>query len=220
MKVTIADTQWRLLPERAAYWIEAGCLVVADAHFGKAAAFRVRGVPVPAGTTTENLRRLARLIEQVRPRRIVFLGDLFHARESHAPETLRAMCAWRTRHRDCELVLVEGNHDLKAGAPPAELGLRIEAEPWRCGPLAFCHHPQAVDGATVVAGHLHPCVTLYGRANDAIRMPCFWLRADLVVLPAFGEFTGGASIVREAGDRVIGVADDRVFEIPALTRAA
>jgi hypothetical protein len=35
------------------------------------------------------------------------------------------------------------------------------------------------------------------------------------VLPAFGAFTGGATIDREEGDRVIAVADDRIVEVPA-----
>ena len=67
----------------------------------------------------------------------------------------------------------------------------------------------------MVAGHLHPCVRLYGAANDSVRLPCFWQRDDLLTLPAFGEFTGGSPIAREAGDRVLAVADDRLIEIPS-----
>jgi DNA ligase-associated metallophosphoesterase len=214
---TIAGIEWRLLPERAAYWHDGACLVIADAHFGKAAAFRARGVPVPQGTTHDNLKRLTALIARLRPRRLVFLGDLFHARESHAPETIEAMSVWRRQHAVLDLVLVEGNHDRHAGTPPAALGVRVEAEPWLCGDIAFCHHPQHAAGHTVVAGHLHPCVRLHGRAGESLRLPCFWLRDGLVVLPAFGDFTGGAAVTREDGDRVIGVADDRLFEIPAVS---
>jgi hypothetical protein len=35
-----------------------------------------------------------------------------------------------------------------------------------------------------------------------------------MVLPAFGEFTGGALVDREDGDRVFGSADGRLYEIP------
>jgi metallophosphoesterase superfamily enzyme len=92
--------------------------------------------------------------------------------------------------------------------------VRVEHEPWRLGPLALCHHPQRVSAAHVLAGHLHPCVRLHGGACDSVRLPCFWIRAELTLLPAFGEFTGGAPIVREAGDHVVGVADGRLFPLP------
>jgi DNA ligase-associated metallophosphoesterase len=211
---------WRLLPQRAALIEATRSLVVADAHFGKAAAFRARGVPVPRGTTDDNLARLDALIECWCARRLVLLGDLFHARESHAAPTIDAMRAWRERHAALEIVLVEGNHDRHAGAPPAALGLRVEAEPWRSDGVAFCHHPRRIAGAMVVAGHLHPCVRLHGRADQSVRLPCFWLRDGLIVLPAFGEFTGGAAIARADGDRVVAIADDRLYEIPRLNRAA
>jgi len=84
------------------------------------------------------------------------------------------------------------------------MGIEVVEEPWIVQGVALCHHPQQVARSAVVAGHLHPCVRLYGAANDTVRLPCFWLRTDLLMLPAFGGFTGGAPIVREAGDRVLG----------------
>jgi len=210
----IGGADWQLFAAPAALHVASRTLVVADAHFGKAAAFRARGVPVPQGTTTANLARLTTAIEAIRPRTLVFLGDLFHARESHAPATLAALAQWRAVHDGLEMVLVEGNHDRRAGPPPAALRLRVECEPWFACGVAFCHHPQRIDAAAVVAGHLHPCMRLRGRGDDGLRLPCFWLREGLAILPAFGEFTGGAPIVREPGDRVVAVAEGRLFDVP------
>jgi metallophosphoesterase superfamily enzyme len=39
-------------------------------------------------------------------------------------------------------VLVRGNHDSRAGDPPASLGIRVVDEPFAVGPFAACHHPQ------------------------------------------------------------------------------
>jgi DNA ligase-associated metallophosphoesterase len=220
LDVILGGAHFTLLGGQAALWRERGWLVVADAHFGKAAVFRARGVPVPQGTTSDNLARLDALIAAHAPRGIVFLGDLFHAREAHAPATLARLADWRARHAALDLVLVEGNHDRHAGPPPARLGLRVEAEPWCVDGLAFCHHPQTVAGASALAGHLHPAVRLSGRADDAVRLPCFWLRDGLTVLPAFGAFTGGASIARAPGERVIALAEGRLYEVPPLRSAA
>ena len=208
-----------LSAERTAFWCERRWLVVADVHFGKAATFRALGVPVPHGTTADTLSRLSRLIDRMQPSTIVFLGDLFHAREAHAALTVNALAEWRERYPSLDLVLVEGNHDRKAGAPPAALRIHRESDPWRVDDFAFCHYPRFVQDASAFAGHLHPAIRIYGRADDNVRLPCFWLRfslnAGLAVLPAFGAFTGGATINREEGDRVIAVAEDRVVEVPA-----
>jgi metallophosphoesterase superfamily enzyme len=51
------------------------CLFVADVHFGKDAMFRARGIPVPAGSTTDNLMRLDILITEFEPIALVFPGD-------------------------------------------------------------------------------------------------------------------------------------------------
>ena len=218
-RIEIGGGEWSLLADRAAYWHGRRWLVVADAHFGKAATFRARGVPVPQGTTSETLARLSRLIERLQPAAIIFLGDLFHAHEAHATATLATLQSWRAQHAAVDLVLVEGNHDLAAGAPPSALRIRVEPEPWRVGAMAFCHHPQFVRDADAMAGHLHPAVRISGRADDSVRLPCFWLRRGLAILPAFGAFTGGARFEREDGDRVVALAEDRLFDVP-LRRAA
>jgi DNA ligase-associated metallophosphoesterase len=209
-------SSWRALPQRAAFWHEARWLVVADLHLGKSATFRARGVPVPHGTTHANLERLTALIDSLRPRRLVFLGDLLHAREALASAALVRFEQWRRQHVDLAMTLVEGNHDRSAGRLPAQLSIDIVTEPWCHSGIAFCHHPQRSNGHAIVAGHLHPCVRLYGAASDSVRMPCFWQREELLTLPAFGEFTGGASIAREPGDRVLAIVDDRLIEIPRL----
>ena len=187
------------------------CLFVADAHFGKDAVFRARGVPVPIGSTADNLMRLDILIAGFEPVVLVFLGDLLHARESHAAETLDALHDWRARHADLRLVLVEGNHDRHAGALPDTLGIEYVKEPWRMGPWALCHHPQRVNGAYALAGHLHPVYRIATR-TDSVRVPCFRFGTDCGVLPAFGSFTGGSRDEgRVAGEKVFLVVQERVI---------
>jgi len=220
LDVELGGAALELLAAGAIHWRARRCLIVADAHFGKAATFRARGVPVPQGTTRETLARLEAVCARTQPASIVFLGDLFHAPEAHAPATLAALYAWRAAHAALEVVLVEGNHDRKAGAPPPDLGIEVRPEPWRIDGLALCHHPQFVPGAHALAGHLHPAVRIGGRADDSVRLPCFWLREGLAVLPAFGSFTGGARFDRAPGDRVVAIAEDRLYEIPSLRDAA
>ncbi|MBI2769675.1 MAG: ligase-associated DNA damage response endonuclease PdeM [Burkholderiales bacterium] len=199
-------------------------LLVADAHFGKAVSFRKLGVPVPRGTTTETLEQLSALVAETGARSIVFLGDFLHSARSHAAGTLGALARWRGEHAGLDLTLVRGNHDERAGDPPASLGIQVVDEPLACGPFALCHHPRPVAGAYVLAGHWHPCISVKGRAFERLRLPCFWFGDDsgalpqhaVGVLPAFGAFTGMHRIEPRAGDRIYPVAGDVVREIPAL----
>lgn len=203
-----------LLPERAAWLAEAGLLLVADAHFGKGASFRRLGVPVPRGTTHANLARLDALVGRLTGvRELVFLGDFLHAASGRAPATLQALRAWRQRHARLAVTLVRGNHDDHAGDPPAELEMQVVDEPWLHAGLALCHDPATArpPHCYALAGHLHPAARL-GRGFDALRLPCFHARADAVlVLPAFGEFTGGALVRPAAGDRLYLVAGHQVL---------
>jgi DNA ligase-associated metallophosphoesterase len=161
-EVELAGETVLLLPEKALYWPREKMLVIADIHFGKAASFRAQGVPVPRGTTTENLDALDALMAAHDTRQIVFLGDFLHARAAHAPATLAAMLAWRQRHPALRLVLVRGNHDLRAGDPAAALGIEMADEPYTVAPFAFCHHPDVAADAYVLAGHVHPVYLLSG----------------------------------------------------------
>lgn len=207
-----------LLPERAAWLADAGLLLVADAHFGKAASFRRLGVPVPRGTTLTNLARLDGLLGRLPGvRELVFLGDFLHAASGRAPATLQALQAWRQAHASLEITLVRGNHDDHAGDPPAALGITVVDEPWHHAGLSLCHDPSSPrpPGRYALAGHMHP-VTRVGRGFDTVRLACFHARADgVLVLPAFGEFTGGALVQVSTGEALYLVTGERVVVHPA-----
>ena len=212
--VTAGGQALWLLPQRAAYAADAQTLLVADAHLGKAQTFRRLGVPVPEATTTDNLARIDILLGLTGARRIVFLGDLQHARAARDGAAAQAVRAWRHARPGLVLTLVRGNHDRAAGDPPAEWGVEVVEEPWPLDGLALCHEAQPVPGAYALGGHLHPGIVL-GRGPDRLRLPCFHFGAALGVLPAFGAFTGLHPVSPAPGDRVFAVAGDVVR--PVLT---
>jgi uncharacterized protein len=211
--VAIAGEQVELCAERALYWMRRRMLLVADPHFGKAASFRALGVRAPKGTTREALARLDALVVRLAPESIVFLGDFLHAREGRNAETFEALGEWRARHAAKDVRIVRGNHDRRAGDPPAEAGITCVDGPTLESPFALAHHPQSVAGSYVLAGHLHPCATLVGAARQRERLPCFWIGREVAVLPAFGEFTGCAEVEAVDGDEVWVVAGDEVVHV-------
>jgi uncharacterized protein len=202
-----------LLPERALLWERTGTLIVADAHLGKAAAFRAAAIPMPGGTTTEALSRLTLALEKTGARRLLLLGDFFHAKSGRASQTLAAISSWRDRHANLEIVLVRGNHDLGAGDPPSEWGFSCYDEPCLEPPFVFRHHPAEEREGYVLAGHIHPAVSLSGLGGQREKLPCFLFGERIGLLPAFGGFTGGASVRPRRGDRVFVLAGEDVVPI-------
>ena len=213
----------KLLPQRAVWREDARTLFVADVHIGKAAHFRALGVPVPAGATRENLARLDALIDALAPRELVVLGDLFHAPAAFRDATLGEFGAWRARRAGLRLRLVAGNHDLRAGLAPAALDIEWVAEPHDLDGLVCRHTPPESDdaqGRPVLAGHWHPAARLRGPGHDRLRLPCFLVRRRRLVLPAFGEFTGGAVFDADEECALCVTAGERLVHVPARPRPA
>lgn len=201
LEVPVAgETLW-LLPGRAASHAATSTLLVADAHLGKAAAFRRAGIPVPQGTTADNLARLSVLVRACRAERVLFLGDLTHDAPARRAAS-GAFVRWRRQHGQLEVTLVRGNHDRRAGDPEREWNVRIVPEPFVENGLAWCHVPQDVPGSYAIAGHIHPGVRLSGPGRESARLPCFWFTRTHAVLPAFGDFTGLADVCPGSADRV------------------
>jgi DNA ligase-associated metallophosphoesterase len=216
----IRGERLRLLAERALFWERAGTLAVADVHLGKAASFRASALPIPEGTTAATLSRLTAALAGCGggARRLLLLGDFLHARSGRTEAPFAAMAAWRQRHSGLEIVLVRGNHDRGAGDPPAEWGIRCVDEPFEEPPFSWRHHPPTAEGEGglyAVAGHLHPAVALAGFGGERERLPCFLFGDTGALLPAFGDFTGTATIRPRAGDRLFVPAGDEVVEVAA-----
>jgi DNA ligase-associated metallophosphoesterase len=228
-----------LMAGKAVYWPAQRTLFVADLHIGKAAVFRARGLPVPQGTTTDTLTRLSHAVRASGAERLVVLGDLLHARESHAEPTMTALRRWRLDHASLACTALEGNHDRHAGLLDAALGFEAVRDVYDAGPLLGVHDPadaadrprrdagstapEPPDRRLVLAGHLHPVATLRGRL-DQLRLPCFWLHQGVLTLPAFGAFTGGHALTLRRGHIVHGqafaVAGDAVLPLPSMGIAA
>lgn len=224
LRIQVAGAQLVLHPTGAALIADTRTLLVADAHVGKAVSFRKLGVPVPSGTTSETLANVTAAVADTGAESIVFLGDFLHSARSHAKGTLDTVHRWREQHASVPMTLVRGNHDDRAGDPPATLRFTVVDEPLQQGPFALCHHPKPREGRYVIAGHWHPCISVSGRAFESLRLPCFWFGDDtgqlpqraVGVLPAFGSFTGMHRIDPHEGDRIFPVADEVVRALPPL----
>lgn len=186
-------------------------LIVADVHLGKSAAFRARGLAVPEGDSLSDLARITELVRQYQPARLVVNGDLFHAPAGITPE-IRSMIGEFVEELEIPLTLVGGNHDMKIRDLPA--GIKSVSSLEQDG-VTLIHDPADVTAEGFhITGHWHPVVRIADRKRMPLRLPCFLLRGQMLVLPAFGNFTGGLVMRPEPGDRFFVAPAERVIEVP------
>lgn len=210
--ISVAGERLLLHANRGLYWPRKRTLFVADVHLGKAATFRAEGIPLPGGTTKSDLSRLSGLIAISSADRLVVLGDLFHAAAGMDDRTVGRVHSWRRAHRALDVVLIRGNHDLAAGPTPHDLRISDVEPPLREAPFAFVHDPATAAECFKLCGHVHPGIRLHA-ARWTERHPCFYLRNEALLLPAFSEFTGLSDVSPRPGEQVFAVADEAVVRV-------
>lgn len=216
VSVEISGEKLVLHPARAVVWPRLKTIIIADTHFGKSSYFARQGFAVPAGTDDADRTKLNRLVRDCAAERLIILGDFLHAPIDAESREAHDLTAWARDLAPVHIVVVAGNHDRGASRRWTSSiswreGLLLE------GPFGLLHeadHPQAIAGhAFTLSGHIHPVMRLNRTRKAGPRVPVFWQRATGLVLPSFGQFTGGATVQPETTDHVFAVGPSAIVQI-------
>ena len=202
---------WVLSSQKAIYWQEENALIVSDLHLGKSAHFRKAGIAVPANIVQEDLFCLQKLITKYNPVRVIIVGDMFHSTANNDIEYFRI---WRQQFQHLAFDLVQGNHDILK--PEIYAGLQVNVhEHLLLQNIYFAHDAEdAVQQKSyVISGHIHPGVVMHGMGRQSVRLPCFYFGKSYAVLPAFGKFTGLATLSPAPKEPVFVIADKQVLQL-------
>jgi DNA ligase-associated metallophosphoesterase len=185
----------RLIPDHsgALWWPEAATLIVADLHLEKGSHYAQRSAQfLPPYDTAATLDALERVVNKLRPERVIALGDSVH--DARAVERIDAGQAARVAAitEAVEWIWVAGNHD---PTPPDAWGGRIEQE-IVIGPLTFRHEAQP-GALREISGHYHPKARVPARGS-IVSGRCFAHDSKRAVLPAFGAYAGGLNVLDPA----------------------
>jgi metallophosphoesterase superfamily enzyme len=162
--------------------------VVADLHLGYDLARQRGGEAVPAvglGETTATLQRMISVHEILQ---LVIAGDLVE--NAAGLELALELQAWLARNGVKLAAVVPGNHDRKLSRL-TELPIRPEGV--TLGDWQVVHGDGELPRRRrLVHGHFHPWLR-WGRANA----PCFLMRPQRLVLPAFTPEAHGVQVLHD-----------------------
>lgn len=212
MTITIRDEELILAKERAIYLPKEKLLAISDLHLGKAAHFRKAGLQVPSTLAQSDLNRLSSLLDQYQPETLLINGDMFH----HELNTdIEDFDIWKAQYSEVKFVLVKGNHDKLDEKQYQNLGIEIH-EPSYCT-SQFCFIHDAVkcseENLYPVSGHIHPGVSVYGKAKQSLKFPCFYFGEKYAVMPAFSAFTGLSLVKPRVSEQVYAITPTKVVKV-------
>lgn len=185
--ISFANHEFILDGEGCLYWPRHELLIVSDLHLEKASFLASFGQPLPLYDTRDTLMRLEFLVERYKPRTLLTLGDNFHDTSAlnriHIQNVshLKQICA---SVEQC--LWIVGNHD-EAVDFSLTSNLFVYDEYFWDG-ILFTHLLRSTDDYQIL-GHYHPKISVKKTSGK-----CFLLSDKVMILPAFGSFTGGLDV--------------------------
>ncbi len=186
-EIHFAGQIFKLQPCGTLYWPSENILIVSDLHLEKGSSYLKYGSYLPPYDTSETLDKLKSVCQKLNPKTILFLGDVYHDKESLNRMNQANKDLWDEIINKYKILWIEGNHDPDS-APKNIKNLKL----WSEKNITFRHIADK-DLCSEISGHYHPCYELIHK-NQKLRRPCFLVSDNKIILPSYGAFTGGLNI--------------------------
>jgi DNA ligase-associated metallophosphoesterase len=184
--ITIQNETFIVTNQRSLFWEKEKALILSDLHIGKTAHFRKNGIALANQIMKNDLERLSILIEYFQPEKFIVVGDLLHAGDN---SDVDEFCGWRNQYPDLQFYLIEGNHDRISKTLEEKLCLNFKSKSLEMVDFIFIHDFEKEQTKFQITGHIHPGFVINSSVKN-IRLPCFVVTENQLLLPAFSEFTG------------------------------
>jgi DNA ligase-associated metallophosphoesterase len=192
------------------FWPANDLIIFSDLHFEKGSFLTQFANPLPRFDTKETIRRMQAIIDEYAPSHVVCLGDSFHdinADKRIQIEDVNAINEMIAKVGQWSWVL--GNHDPaipKALDGQSVAHLLIDS-------ILLVHEPEELSSHAPckgqIVGHYHP-KSSYKINQRRITGKSFLKGEDLMIMPAFGKYTGGLS---HASDAIKALFDSKSPEV-------
>ena len=184
-------------------------LFIADLHLGKTASFSQLGVALPKESQLTTLDRFQNVLDTYRPKNCYILGDLFHNKLPKNNLIDDQFQEFLDKNKTVNFYLTTGNHDSKHNDRIQKFSMQVKPF-FELGPFILSHkfsslHPNK----TQFIGHHHPGIKLQKRGFSKLTLPCFFMKKNLLICPAFGDFTGLRLLSSNQATKVVAILDGK-----------
>ena len=211
MKIEIRGEELILDKERAIYLPNEKLLAISDLHLGKAAHFRKAGLAIPNTVSQSDIIRLENLLQKYLPTTLLINGDMFH---SDYNTEIDEFANWKANFREIDFILVKGNHDRQKEDVYRNLTIEVYEPSYQTDQFCFIHDiAHCNSNLYTISGHIHPGISIYNKAKQRLKFPCFYFAENFAILPAFSTFTGLQLVKPKTNDQVFAITPSKVLQV-------
>ena len=169
------------------FWLEKEIAIVSDLHLEKGSSFASTGQFIPPHDSEETLKKLLNVIDNYKVKKVILLGDTFHDKDAFHRMSSKVRFLFEELIKNYEVIFILGNHENKMKIDSINFYYDYVVDD-----IHFLH--EAVQkNINQISGHFHPVATIKV-SSKKVTTKCLIHTNNHIILPSFGEFTGGLNI--------------------------
>ena len=169
------------------FWLEKKIAIISDLHLEKGSSFASLGQFIPPYDSEETLKKLINFLKTHEVQTIILLGDTFHDGGALNRMSSKVKSIFDSLVENYEIIFVLGNHENKMKSAFIKFYERYIVDD-----IHFLHEA-VLEKKYQISGHFHPVASLKINSKK-ITEKCLIHSENHLIMPAFGEFTGGLNI--------------------------
>ena len=182
--------RFQISKEGILFWHKKKIAIISDLHLEKGSSFALNGQFLPTYDSEETLSKIFSVIKNFDINKIILLGDTFHDHKSFNRMSEKARFLFESLIKKYDVKFIIGNH---------EKNIKIKNinfyNEYIIDGIYFIHEALKSDKYQIT-GHFHPVATMK-ISNRKITEKCLIHSSNKIILPSFGEYTGGLNIKNE-----------------------
>ena len=185
--INFNNHKFQISKEGILFWFDKQIAIISDLHLEKGSSFGSSGQFLPPYDSEETLKKILNTIKNHNIKKIILLGDTFHDKNAFNRMSEKAVFLFKSLIKKYEVIFILGNHESKF-----EIDHINFLNEYVIDDIHFIH--QALQTSIFqISGHFHPVATVKSSIKK-ITAKCLLHTNNHIILPSFGQYTGGLNI--------------------------